>query len=89
MQEIFLTPMTDELFHQYYKDYQNDSVKGQGIGTIAEQLILDYATDQLGMKTVYADSILKNTRSQRVLEKVGFALIGIDDTFKYYKFEKK
>ncbi len=23
MQEIYLTPMTDELFHQYYKDYQN------------------------------------------------------------------
>ncbi len=24
MQEIYLTPMTRELFHTYYKGYQND-----------------------------------------------------------------
>ncbi len=157
MQDIILTPMTDELFHKYYQDYQNDpdlymnmdlftpyqysydwvekyinrqkakkrlvfaimrndlpvgevvlkeidynkkectlsiclqndSVKGQGIGTIAEQLILDYAIDQLGMETVHADAILKNTRSQRVLEKVGFKFTGEDDQFKYYRFDKQ
>ncbi len=155
LHEIHLTPMTDALFHQYYRDYendpdlymdmaafalyqytpdwvenyiqrkrekkqlvfavmqdgkpvgevllknidsdkgectlgiclQNDSVKGRGIGTRAERLILEYATTQLGMKTVYADAILKNTRSQHVLEKVGFTQIGEDDTFKYYRFD--
>ncbi len=65
---------------------QNDSVKGKGIGTKAEQLILDYAINQLSIKTVYADAILKNTRSQHVLEKVGFKLIDQDEKFKYYRF---
>ncbi len=156
MQDIYLTPMTDALAHQYYQDYQhdpdlfmnmdlfapyqysyewvetymsrqrakerlifavmrnglpvgevvlkeidydkkectlgiclqNDSAKGQGIGTKAEQLILDYAINQLGMETVHADSILKNARSQHVLEKVGFRFTGEDEQFKYYRFDK-
>ncbi len=67
---------------------QNDSVKGQGIGTKAEQMILDFAFRQLGMNTVYADAILKNTRSQHVLEKVGFRKIGEDEKFRYYQFDK-
>ncbi len=67
---------------------QNDSVKGKGIGTKAEQLILDYAINQLGMKTVYADAILKNTRSQHVLEKVGFRYTHQDEKFKYYCYER-
>ncbi len=67
---------------------QNDSVKGKGIGTRAEQLILDYAFHDLGMQVVYADAILKNTRSQHVLEKVGFKLTGQDEKFRYYKAEK-
>ncbi len=66
---------------------QNDSVKGRGIGTRAEQLILDYATKELGMNTVYADAIQKNTRSQHVLEKVGFVQMGEDSSFKYYRFD--
>ncbi len=157
MHVISLTPMTDDLYHQYFKDFQNDldlcmdmdkftpfqysyewvetyihrqkekkrlvfaimqegltvgevmlkaiddekkectmsiclqndQVKGQGIGTMAERLILDYAFSQLGMKTVYADAILKNTRSQHILEKVGFAFAGEDDRFRYYRFDKK
>ncbi len=156
LNEIYLTPMTNELYHQYCQNYENDpdlymnmdafkpysydfeaaeaymlrkrekkqivfavmrnglpigevllkeidhenkacalgicmqngSVKGKGYGTKAEQLILDYAIDELGMKTVYADAILKNTRSQHVLSKVGFVKIGEDDKFKYYKYER-
>ncbi len=67
---------------------QNDSVKGKGYGTRAEQLVLDFAFQQLGMETVYADAILKNTRSQHVLEKVGFEQIGEDEQFKYYQCNK-
>ncbi len=155
IQKIDLTPMTNALFHQYYRDYendsdlymdmaafapyeytpdwvekyiqrkkakkqlvfavmeqgkpvgevllknidydkgectlgiclQNDSVKGRGIGTRAEQMILSYAAKELGMNTVYADAILKNTRSQHVLEKVGFVQIGEDEAFRYYRFD--
>lgn len=64
---------------------QNDAVKGKGYGTQAERLAVQYAFNELGMKTIHADAILKNTRSQHVLEKVGFQLLGEDDAFKYYR----
>ena len=64
---------------------QNDSVKGHGYGTAAEKLALRYAFDTLGMNAVNADTITKNTRSQHVLEKVGFKYIEERDGFKYYR----
>ena len=63
---------------------QNDGVKNRGIGTAAERLALNYAFDVLGMEAVKADAVLKNRRSQRVLEKAGFTFIREDDTFRYY-----
>lgn len=33
-------------------------------------------------------TIMKNTRSQHVLEKVGFHFIGDDGMFKYYRIER-
>ena len=51
---------------------QNDTVKGKGYGTRAEQLAIQYAFEVLNMVAVNADTIIKNTRSQHVLEKVGF-----------------
>ncbi len=154
MPNILLTPMTGELFHQYFRDFQNDPcmyqnpaacspfqydpawvdayilrqrekqrqnfavmyqgkpvgevvlkdidkeackctlgihlqndcVKGLGIGTQAEQLILEYAIHTLGMKTIYTDSLLSNTRSRHVLEKVGFRYVRQDNTFAYYRY---
>lgn len=68
---------------------QNDSVKEKGYGTQAERLILKLAFEELGMVTVNADAALKNTRSQHVLEKVGFCYTHKDDTFKYYRCEKE
>ena len=67
---------------------QNDAVKNRGIGTAAERLLLAYAFDELGMAAVNADAVRKNTRSQHVLEKVGFRLIAEDDLFKYYRMER-
>ena len=64
---------------------QNDTVKGQGFGTCAEKLALKYAFDVLGMSAVNADTVIKNTRSQHVLEKVGFQYIGEKDGFQYYR----
>lgn len=67
---------------------QNDSVKGLGYGTQAERLALQYAFDQLGMAAVNADVVLKNTRSQHVLEKVGFQFVKEEGIFRYYRCEK-
>lgn len=65
---------------------QNDTVKGRGYGTCAEQLALQYAFDTLGMAAVNADTIEQNTRSQHVLEKVGFQFVKEENGFKYYRF---
>ncbi len=65
---------------------QNDAVKGHGYGSCAEQLALQYAFDVLGMAAVNADTIIKNTRSQHVLEKVGFQYVREEDGFKYYRY---
>lgn len=65
---------------------QNDAVKGHGYGSYAEQLALQYAFDVLGMVAVNADTIIKNTRSQHVLEKVGFQFVGEEDGFRYYRY---
>lgn len=66
----------------------NDSVKNKGFGTRAEILALQYAFNQLEMNTVFADAILKNTRSQHVLTKVGFEETHADDSFRYYRCDK-
>lgn len=68
---------------------QNDTVKGKGYGTQAERMAVKYAFDELGMVAVNADTIIKNTRSQHVLEKVGFHFTGEDGMFKYYRIERQ
>lgn len=68
---------------------QNDAVKGKGYGTQAEHMALQYAFDTLHMKTVYADALVQNARSQHVLENVGFRLIREDAAFKYYCTKRK
>ncbi len=67
---------------------QKRDYKGHGYGTQAEKLALDYAFDTLGVKTVLADTILTNTRSQHVLEKVGFVETHRDEMFIYYKCQR-
>ena len=67
---------------------QNDAVKGKGYGTQAERLAVKIAFDELGMAAVNADTVMKNTRSQHVLEKAGFRFVGEDGAFKYYRIER-
>lgn len=67
---------------------QNDAVKGRGYGTRAEQLAVRYAFDMLGLRAVNADTIVKNTRSQHVLEKVGFQYLKEEDGFRYYRLQR-
>ncbi len=66
---------------------QNDRCKGRGIGTQAERLALKYAFYELGMAAVNADAVLKNRRSQHVLEKVGFRPVRQDGIFRFYRCE--
>lgn len=67
----------------------DDSVKNRGIGTEAERRMLRHAFEDLGMETVRADCTLKNSRSQHVLEKLGFSPIGEDSAFRQYALSRK
>ncbi len=64
---------------------KNAKYKDKGIGTEAEKLAVKYVFDELNIKTLYADTVKENARSQHVLEKVGFTLVREDEDFKYYK----
>lgn len=65
----------------------NDKYKGKGYGTLAEKLAIDYAFSVLKMRVVNADVVLKNKRSQHVLEKVGFQFIKSEGIFNYYQIK--
>jgi RimJ/RimL family protein N-acetyltransferase len=66
----------------------DDSVKGRGFGTEAINLLINYAFRDLGLVTVFADTLLHNTRSQHVLKKVGFMFTHEDDMFKHYRIDQ-
>jgi len=68
---------------------RSDEYKNKGYGTKAEILTLSYAFNELGMETVFADAVLKNTRSQHVLKKVGFVETHCDEVFRYYRCDKE
>lgn len=62
--------------------------KDRGFGTKAEMLAIKYVFEELDIPVLYADSILTNTRSQHVLEKVGFQFIREDEQRKYYQITR-
>ena len=68
---------------------QNDVVKNRGFGTQAEKQAVRYAFDVLKLDAVNADAVLKNTRSQHVLEKAGFMFTREDEMFRYYRIENE
>ena len=68
---------------------KNENYKNKGYGTQAERLAIQYVFNELDIPLLFADSLLSNTRSQHVLEKVGFALIKTDDLFKYYQIQRE
>ena len=67
---------------------QSDRYKNKGYGTTAEILSLEYAFNNLDMQTVFADSLVGNTRSQHVLQKVGFHQVHRDEMFIYYRCDR-
>ncbi|MGN0143799.1 MAG: GNAT family N-acetyltransferase, partial [Clostridium sp.] len=66
----------------------NDTVKGKGYGTEAEKLAIQYGFDQLGLNTLYADAVIRNTRSQHIMQKLGFEYVYRDEEFCYYELKK-
>ena len=68
---------------------QNDGVKGRGYGTQAERLALRYAFDVLDMAAVNADTVVKNTRSQHILGKLGFQHVGDEGDFRYCRCRRE
>ena len=67
---------------------KNHNYKDRGFGTIAERLAVDYVFHQLDIPVLYADCILTNTRSQHVLEKVGFQFLYADEQRKHYEIRR-
>ena len=68
---------------------KNDTVKGKGYGTQAEKLAIDYAFDVLGAESIFAESLIKNARSQHIMEKMGFKYTGEAEGFKQYLLKKE
>lgn len=67
---------------------KNRNYKDKGFGTRAEQLAVEYVFYQLNIPVLNADCILTNTRSQHVLEKVGFQFIYTDEQRKHYQITR-
>lgn len=54
-----------------------ESAQGRGLATAALREAVDVAFSQLRLHRVQAETLLDNTRSQRVLERVGFVRYGV------------
>lgn len=67
---------------------QNDAVKGKGIGTLAEQMAIEYIWENLNLSVIFADVLRKNKRSIHVLEKNGFKFVKKDEKCCYYELRR-
>lgn len=65
--------------------FSKDEYKNRGWGTEAEKLIIKYGFEELGLNTIFADTVFRNTRSQHVLKKIGFVYTHSDGILRYYK----
>ena len=57
--------------------------------TLAEKLAAEYAFRELGMDAMLADVVIKNTRSQRALEKAGFRFVEERGIYRYYRRDRE
>ena len=67
----------------------SDEVKNRDFGSRAVRMALERAFSELGLETVVADTLLHNTRSQRVLQKNGFRTTGQDGRFRFFRVTKE
>jgi RimJ/RimL family protein N-acetyltransferase len=61
-----------------------EDAQGQGYGTEALAVLLEWARGQSGLTCVLADTTRSNLASQRLLERVGLHRIGEDGELIYY-----
>lgn len=76
---VQLTQITkrDAEFHIFIGD---SAVHGQGVGTRATRLMLDYARDELQLEQVYLSVHADHAAAIRVYEKCGFKLSGTESS---------
>ena len=67
----------------------SDEVKNRNYGSRAVRMALERAFGPLGLETVTANTLLHNTRSQRVLQKNGFRTTGQDGHFRFFRVTKE
>ena len=67
----------------------SDEVKNRNYGSRAVRMALGRAFGPLGLETVTANTLLHNTRSQRVLQKNGFRTTGQDGHFRFFRVTKE
>ena len=67
----------------------NESVKNRGYGTRAERLALRLAFEELGLETVTASVLAKNSRSEHVLQKLGFRYVSEDADFRQFVINRE
>ncbi|HPF88073.1 MAG TPA: GNAT family N-acetyltransferase [Candidatus Limiplasma sp.] len=65
----------------------NNRYKNRGFGSEPIRLLIFYTFHSLGLKRIEADSVLRNTRSQHVLEKAGFQFLYEDAQLRYYAID--
>lgn len=64
---------------------KNAAYKNRGFGTKAEQLAVKYVFEVLDIPVLYAACVITNTRSQHVLEKVGFQFLYEENSRRHYR----
>lgn len=67
----------------------NDGVKNRGFGTRAERLLLRRAFGELGMETVRATVQAGCSRSEHVLQLLGFRYVSEDEQFRQFVIDKE
>lgn len=77
-----------EKVNEYFEANQNASRIIFAVMLGNKPIALQNAFENMGMQEVNADTLLKNTRSQHVLEKVGFRYIREDNGYRYYRLAK-
>ena len=65
----------------------NNKYKGYGYGTEAEKLLINYARNELELKTIFADTVHRNDRSKHILLKLGFKYLYDDEVLNYFKLD--
>lgn len=62
---------------------------GKGLMSEALRAIIEYGFDELGLREIKADTLSENTRSVKLLERLGFRLDGIREKSHYFSLQSQ